>query len=107
MAGNRLVLHDKFIDILGTRGQAISRVYFQPPATVKMEYPCIIYGRSNRRDFFSNDRLYLGMNRYTVTIVDKNPDSLIPDKVRELPYCAFSAHYAADGLNHDVFTLYF
>ena len=107
MAGSRLALHDIFIDILGTRGQAVSRVYFQPPATVKLEYPCIIYKRSNRKDFFSNDRIYLGMKRYLVTVVDKNPDSLIPDKVLELRYCAFSSHFAVDGLNHDVYTLYF
>lgn len=107
MAGSRLALHDIFIDILGTRGQPVSRVYFQPPPTVKMEYPCIIYKRSNRRDFFSNDRIYINMKRYLVTIVDKNPDSLLPEKVAELRYCAFSEHFATDGLNHDVYTLYF
>jgi len=107
MAGNRLTLHNIFIGILGTSGRDVSRVYFQPPSTIKMEYPCIIYKRSNRKDFFSNDRIYIGMNQYLVTIVDKNPDSLIPEKVGELPYCAFSANFVADGLNHDVFTLYY
>jgi hypothetical protein len=107
MAGSRLALHEIFIDILGTRGQTISRVYFQPPTTVKLEYPCIIYKRSNRKDFFSNDRIYLDMKRYSVTVVDKNPDSLIPDKILELQYCAFSSHFAIDGLNHDIYTLYY
>lgn len=107
MAGSRLDLHEIFIGILGTKGQEISRVYFQPPVTVKMAYPCIIYTRSNRKDFFSDNRLYLGMKQYLVTVVDKNPDSLIPDKVLELQYCSFSAHFTADGLNHDVYTLYF
>ncbi len=107
MAGNRLDLHDIFIDILGTTDKTISRVYFQPPTATKMEYPCIIYTRSNRKNFFSSDRIYLGVKQYLVTVVDQNPDSLIPDKVMELPYCAFSTHFAVDGLNHDVYTLYF
>ena len=107
MAGNRLTLHDIFIGILGTRGQTESRVYFQPPSTVKMAYPCIIYSRSKRKNFFSNGKIYMGMNQYLITIVDKNPDSLIPEKVRELPYCAFSTHFTTDGLNHDIFTIYY
>lgn len=109
MAGSRLDLHDIFIDILGTRslGPGKSRVYFQPPSTVKLEYPCIIYKRSNRRDFFSSDRIYLSMRQYSVTVVDKNPDSEIPDKVLNLPYCSHNTTLAVDGLNHDVYTLYF
>jgi len=107
MAGDRLVLHEKFIGILGTKGQPISRVYFQPPSTITMEYPCIIYTRSKRKDFFSNNGLYLGMKQYLVTIVDKNPDSLLPDKVMAISYCSFNAHFAKDSLNHDVYTLYY
>ena len=107
MAKSRIDLHNIFVDLLGTKGETETRVYFQPPATIKMEYPCIIYRRSNQKDFFSNDRIYLGTNRYLVTIVDKNPDSPIPDKVQKLQYCSFSSHFAVDGLNHDVFTLYF
>jgi len=107
MAGSRLDLHDIFIDILGTKNQNVSRVYFQAPSTTKMEYPCIIYKRSSRKDFFSNDRIYLGMKQYLVTVVDKNPDSLIPDKILDIPYCSFSTHFAVDGLNHDIYTLYY
>ena len=107
MAGSRLDLHNIFIDILGTKNQPASRVYFQPPATVKLEYPCIIYKRSKRKNFFSNNGLYIGMNQYLVTVVDKNPDSEIPEKIRKLPYCEFSTNFSVDNLSHDVFTLYF
>ena len=107
MAGDRLVLHEIFINILGTKGLEKSRVYFQPPSTITLEYPCIIYKRDNMKTFFSNNCLYFGAKRYLVTVVDKNPDSQIPDKVAELQYCSFSTHFAADGLNHDVYTLYF
>lgn len=107
MAGSRLALHEILIELLGTRGQINTRVYFQPPPTIKLEYPCIIYKRSNQIDFFSNDRVYLGMKRYLITVVDKNPDSQFPSKVSNLRYCSFSSHFSVDGLNHDVYTLYF
>lgn len=107
MAGNRLVLHDIFIDILGTRGKPVSRVYFQPPPSIKMEYPCIIYKRDDVQNFFSNDALYFGMKQYSVTVIDKNPDSLIHDKILSLRYCSFSTHFEIDGLNHDVYKLYY
>ena len=107
MAGNRLDLHDILIEVLGTTGQEVSRVYFQPPSTIEMEYPCIIYRRSTRKDFFSNDRLYLGMKQYSITVVDEDPDSEIPDKVLNLPYCSHNTTFAIDGLNHDVYTLYY
>ena len=107
MAGDRLALHNIFIDILGTRGQEPTRVYFQPPSASQMKYPCIIYKRDDQKNFFSNDRIYLGMKRYLVTVVDGNPDSPFLDKVMGLPYCSFSTQFAVDGLNHTVYTLYF
>lgn len=107
MARARLELHDIFIGILGTQGQPISRVYFQPPSTVTLKYPCIIYKRDSRSEAFANDNLYIGMKRYLATVIDSDPDSPIPDKVGKLPYCAFTRHYSADSLNHDVYTIYF
>ncbi len=107
MAGSRLDLHNILIGILGTQGKSVSRVYYQPPSTIKMEYPCIIYKRSNRKDFFSSDRIYLTMKQYSITVVDKNPDSEIPDKLLGLLYCSHTTTFAVDGLNHDVYTLYF
>jgi hypothetical protein len=107
MAGSRLDLHDVFKTILGTKTSLVSRVYFQPPTGLKMVYPCIIYKRSNRKNFFSNDRIYLGMRQYLVTVVDEDPDSLIPEKVMDLPYSTFNTHFTVDGLNHDVYTLYY
>ena len=107
MAGNRIDLHNKFVEILGTQGQLVSRVYFQPPPSVKLEYPCIIYKRYDQKDFFSNDKIYLRLKRYSVTVVDKNTDSQIPDMVGALRYSSFSSHFAIDGLNHDVYSLYF
>ena len=83
-----------------------TNVYFQPPATLMMSYPCIVYSRDGARPKFADNKPYLNMKRYQVTVIDRNPDSLVPDRVAELPLSSFDRHYVSSGLNHDVFTLY-
>ena len=98
----RLELHQMLVDILGS-----GNVYFQPPASVQMKYPCIVYGRIGVDPKHANNKLYLYKKRYQITVVDKNPDSQIPDRISQLPLCKFDRHYNKDNLNHDVYTLYF
>jgi hypothetical protein len=82
-------------------------VYFQPPETVKITYPCIIYERSDIRTDYADNNPYSLKKEYTITVIDKNPDSLIPDMIALLPTASFDRHFTADNLNHDVFTLFF
>lgn len=84
-----------------------SNVYFQPPANVQMEYPAIVYKRQNADTEFAGNAPYKYMKRYQVTVIDRNPDSSVPDKVAALPTCVFDRHFVANNLNHDVFNLYF
>lgn len=98
----RLELQAKLVALLGSR-----YVYFQPPANVQMEYPCIVYARNALDTKFADDGPYLQTKRYQITVIDRNPDSDIPDKVAVLPLCAFAQHFVADNLHHDVFSLYF
>lgn len=82
-------------------------VYFQPPSTIRMLYPCIVYQRSYADTKFADNRPYSYQKQYQITVIDKNPDSLIPDKVATLPMCIFDRNFIADNLNHDVFNIYF
>ena len=84
-----------------------SNVYFQPPANVQMQYPCIVYKRDNADTKFAGNSLYRHIKRYQVTYIDRNPDSNVPDKIAALPLCSFNRFFTADGLNHDVFNIYF
>lgn len=84
-----------------------ANVYFQPPATKQMEYPCIVYNKDNIDTKFADNGPYLHRKRYQVTVIDRDPDSDIPDKVAALPLCTFSTHFVSENLNHDVFSLYF
>lgn len=103
----RLDLHNKLIDILGTRGQELSRVYFQPPETAKMHYPCIVYSRSSDEVLHADNTPYFRQIRYQIKVIDPNPNSDIPDKVARLPMCKFDRHFTVDNLNHDVYNLYY
>lgn len=82
-------------------------VYFQPPENVQMQYPCIVYHRDFAETEFADNAPYRFVWRYMVTVIDRNPDSDIPQKVAMLPMCVFNRFFTADLLNHDVFVLYF
>lgn len=98
----RLELHALLKSIIGS-----DKVYFQPPPTIQMQYPCIVYNRDRVDTEFANNNPYKLDTRYQVTVIDPNPDSEIPLKVAMLPKCIFSRFYTADNLNHDVYTLFF
>jgi hypothetical protein len=85
----------------------LSAVYFQPPSNDKMEYPAIVYQRDAADTNFADNNPYMITKRYQVTVIDYDPDSMIPDRIAALPQCVFERHFNADGLNHDVYTLYF
>jgi hypothetical protein len=100
--GQRLELQSILIEILET-----DQVYFQPPPTLVMQYPCIVYRRDYELTRFADDKPYSRKKRYQVTVIDRDPDSGIPDKVADLPLCVYDRFYTAENLNHDVFKLFF
>lgn len=81
--------------------------YFQPPDTVSMEYPAIVYQLDDIRPEFAGNVPYRLTNRYQVTVICREPDSPIPAKIAALPACRFNRFFIADNLNHFVFQLYF
>lgn len=99
---SRLELHEELRAILGS-----GLVYFQPPETVKMTYPCIVYALDDVDMRYADDKPYLNKRCYSVTVIDKDPDSAIPDGLLILPMCSFERFYTADNLNHWVFRLYY
>jgi len=98
--GNRLALHNILVATLGN-----TNVYFQPPPNFQMSYPCIVYNRSDIDTAFANNHPYKHEKQYSITVIDEDPDSLIPDKVAGLPRCSYDRAFKSDQLNHDVFTL--
>ena len=98
---NRLDLQALFEAILES-----PNVYFQPPSSVKMSYPAIVYSKSDIKNRFASDEVYNQSNHYTLTVIDLVPDSEVIDKISKLPKVKFDRHFTSDNLNHDVFSIY-
>lgn len=102
MEKRRLELHEILCDLLGTRN-----VYFQPPESVRMKYPAIVYARDDIQKTHANDGTYLTKLRFSVTAIDSDPDSIVTERLLELPLCRFNRQYLSDNLYHNVFELYY
>jgi hypothetical protein len=72
-----------------------------------MQYPAIVYQRDATRSEFAGNKPYSSVRRWQVTVIDRDPDSETVARVTQLPMCTHDRYFAADGLNHDVFTIYF
>ena len=81
-------------------------LYFQPPESVRMKYPAIVYQRNRIHNRFADNKVYAQSDEYQVTVVDKDPDSELVRQVSMLSKCRHIRHYTAANLNHDVFNLY-
>ena len=97
----RLAFQATLEELLGSE-----HVYFQPPESVRLEYPCIVYKYEAGYYNHADDYLYTFKPRYQVTLIDPNPDSEIFDRLLLLRYCNFDRHYTSHNLNHFVFRIY-
>ena len=96
----RLKLHELLKNVLGS-----SNVYFQPPETLKLKYPAIIYALDRINTGYADDIPYTTARAYSITVIDKNPDSEIVDRIAALPSFKFNRFFVSDNLNHTVFTI--
>lgn len=97
----QLELHNELLDIL-------PNCYFQPPESVKLVYPCIVYQFDRLDADYSDDILYRTHKRYTLTLIDKNPNSVYFEPIlNKFMYISHDRRYVADNLVHDAFVLYY
>ena len=100
---SRLNLHEELCEILGSKN-----VYYKPPASLRMQYPCIKYSLSGIDLRRADNKNYNARNRYEVIVIDHDPDSDIHMKLLEhFEMCSFDRNYPSDQLNHNVLTLYY
>lgn len=98
----RIELQNLLEDILGEK-----HVYYQPPESLKLEYPAIVYSKSRIDKRNANDSGYNLNTRYELIVIDKRPDNPVIEKLLSLPYCSYDRPYVSDNLNHDVLTIYY
>ena len=99
---NREQLQTKLEELLGSRN-----VYYQPPESLKMEYPAIRYSKNDISSRHADNAKYSNHTQYEIIVIDKSPDNDVIQKILELPLSSFDRHYVSNNLNHDVINLYY
>lgn len=108
MSDGRSELQEIFSNLIDiTEPDGDRHVYFQPPPSVKMKYPAIVYKLKDVENVHANNGVYLQNTAYEVIVIDPEPDAILFDKVACLPYSRFDRYYAKDNLNHYTFTIYY
>lgn len=82
-------------------------VYFQPPEGFRMDYPCVVYKRTAHDIKYANNLIYLNKRAYMVSVIDRDPDSVLPSQLFSLKFCDFNSSYVVENLYHYVFTIYY
>jgi len=100
--GNRLKLQTSLETILDSR-----QVYFQPPESVRMSYPAIVYDLDGINTEYADDKVYSLTKSYQIILMDRKSNHYLIDKIIQLHKCSFIRSYTANNLNHFVFRLYF
>lgn len=101
MSQKRIDLHYKLRDILGS-----DNVYYQPPESIQIKYPAIIYSLSRIENKHADNGIYKQNRAYQITVIDKKPDHPAINKLLEMSYCSYNREFKYDNLHHTVLDLY-
>lgn len=102
MERTRLDLHEILCDVLGSRN-----VYFNPPASIQMKYPCLVYELIGAQIQHADNLKYQKHRRWKVTLITTDPDDKTPDRLDDIPYSSPGNPFVADGLYHFPYTIYY
>ena len=101
---DRLKLHQELVDVVN--GDA--KIYFQPPSGQNLSYPCVIYERSGLQVTNADDSKYLKQSIWNLTVITKDPDSELPDKIFSyFLHSSYDQVFVNDHLYHHVMTIYY
>ena len=102
MPWTRVELHQELVGFLGS-----NNVYFRPPESVKLKYPCIIYNVRSGDSQYADNISYIFHRSYDIQIIHKEADTdLIEKFVTAFPKSKFDRSFAVDNLVHENFILY-
>jgi hypothetical protein len=102
MARTRVELHKILKATLGT-----NNVYFDPPESFKLKYPCIVYSLGGHVERFSENSVYHRLKRYNLIYITQDADDPMVETLEDLEYCHLSRPYTSDGLFHYAYDIYF
>lgn len=101
--GSRLKLQDELEEILGSKN-----VYFQPPSSTSLKYPCIIYNLTRTNAIRADNRIYKATNEYHVKHIFKSLENEKKDEIlNHFLMISHDSRFIADKLYNDEFTLFY
>lgn len=109
-------LADKVDEIISkVKAIGINHVYFEPPADIVMEYPCLRIKRATISTRSADNRIYKKDDAFDLIWISRLPDDEMShtlldgsDEV-DAPFVKIRhiRHYVADGMHHDQYKLYY
>lgn len=88
--------------------EGVRKAYFQPPPTLKMVYPCIVYQLDEAWLDHADNYIYRDYDQYSVIVIDPDPETPIPKRLRRhFQMCRPGRPYTANNLNHYPHSLYY
>lgn len=98
----RIELHDKLVSIFK------KNVYYQPPESIKLSYPCFLYELSGGQKENANNSLYIFTRQYEGTYITRDPEhKYIELLLSSFNYISYGRRYVSNNLYHDTFTIYY
>ena len=82
------------------------KVYYQPPESIKIEYPCIIYHMHGDEVHHADNMPYKRFKQYSCTYITRSATDLTADQMIYIPHSEFSRAYTTNGLHHTVYYIY-
>ena len=104
---NKRMALDKYLRSIVKQRCGSENVYYQPPANLRMKYPCICYELTKIRNRDADDGVYRQTFQDDVTVIDTKPDSEMTAAVSELSKASHDRQFISDNLYHDVFSVWY
>lgn len=84
----------------------VAKVYFQPPESVRLIYPCIVFKLDSIDKRYADNIMYKDLVRYEVQLITQQPDTPFVERIVKLPYCRFDRPFVSDNLYHYNYEIY-
>lgn len=103
IVSKRLNLHEELEAVFPSGYR--HNLYYQPPANISLQYPCIEYSFDGVKKVYADNRTYLKSYIFTGTVISKNVDDPIFDSLIELEGFRIIRRAVVDGLYHLYFSI--
>ena len=79
------------------------KLYYQPPASLKITYPCVVYEGTGTRSVRADNGHYILFRRYNITFITKKEDpGFIKEILGSINYGSIDREFISDNLYHTV-----